>query len=243
MDTDRVALVTGANKGIGFAVVRQLAGLSHRVLLGSRDLRRGDDAAAALRGDALDVEALAIDVTDDASVSDAAARIAERYGRLDVLVNNAAVKFEHHPCPPSGTPLDVMRATYETNVFGTVRVIQAMLPLLLRSDAGRVVNVTSSLGSLALASRAGSVFADRPLLGYSTAKTALNAITVQFASELRGTSVKINAADPGYVATDMTNFDGERTPDEGAAVIVRLATVDDDGPTGGFFDDRGPVPW
>lgn len=185
-----------------------------------------------------------LDITDDASVEAARVRVEDTHGHLDALVNNAAVKLEFHPCPPSSTSLDTVRATYETNVFGTIRMIQAMLPLLLAAPAGRIVNLSSGLGSLTLATTPGSPFAARPLLGYSSAKAAINSITIQLANELSDTPVKVNAADPGYVRSDMTHDDERgRTPAEGAAVVLRLATLDADGPSGGFFDDRGPVPW
>lgn len=238
----RIALVTGANKGIGFAVARGLAERGHVVLLGARDRARGEVAAQSLAGVG-DVRALPIDLTDPESVQSAADRIRDEFGHLDVLVNNAAVKLEFHPSPPSQVSLATVRETYETNVFGTITVLQAMLPLLLAAPAGRVVNVSSSLGSNSLSANPRTLFSQRPLLGYNSAKAALNSVTLQLANELRATAVKVNAADPGYVATDMTNHDGERTTEQGAAVILRLATLDDDGPTGGFFDDRGPVPW
>jgi NAD(P)-dependent dehydrogenase (short-subunit alcohol dehydrogenase family) len=240
----RVALVTGANRGIGYAVTTALARLGFTVLVGARDPHRGATAVAEMRSTGLDARLLLLDVRDDRSVAEAATRVTADPGRLDVLVNNAALKLEFHPAPPSRTSLEVVRETYETNVFGAIRVLKAMLPILLAtSPAPRVVNVSSGLGSLCLASTAGSKYQSRPLLGYSTSKTALNAVTVQLANELRSTPLKINAVDPGYVRTDMTRHDGSRTPDQAAEVIVRLATLPDDGPTGGFFDEAGPVPW
>jgi len=168
--------------------------------------------------------------------------IGRRFGRLDILVNNAGVKDEFHPASPSATPLELVRRTYETNVFGTIRVIQAMLPWLARSPAGRIVNVSSGLGSLGRA-----VDPSRPehrvtLLGYCTSKTALNAVTVQFARELAGTSIKINAVDPGPVSTPM-NPRARRSPEQAVGPIVRMATVGPDGPNGGYFDEDGAVPW
>lgn len=241
--TSRIALVTGANKGIGRAVAGALAGEGMTVLVGARDPNRGAAAVAALRSAGAALELLRIDVTDDVSVRAAAAEVAARHGRLDVLINNAAIKLEFHPAPPSGTSLDVVRQTYATNVFGTVAVTLAMLPLLRAAPAGRVVNLTSGLGSLAYASDQDSVYAHRPLLGYSTAKSAVNAVTVQFANELRGSAVKVNAADPGMTRTDMTRNAVDRTPEEAARLVLRLATLPADGPTGGVFDADGPVPW
>jgi NAD(P)-dependent dehydrogenase (short-subunit alcohol dehydrogenase family) len=239
----RVALVTGANKGIGLAVARGLGRLGHVVLVGSRDCRRGQEAVDGLRMEGLDVRLLLIDVRDAASVASAADAVRADPGRLDVLVNNAAVKHEFHPAPPSQTALEVVRATYETNVFGTMQVIQAMLPLLLASPSPRIVNVSSGLGSLTYAATPGTAYRAKPMLGYNTAKAAVNSLTLQFANELAGTPFKVNAADPGYVRTDMTRNDGSRTPEQGAAVVIGLATLPDDGPTGAFFDERGPVPW
>ena len=239
----RVALVTGANKGIGLAIARGLGRLGHVVLVGARDPQRGAAAALDLQRESIDARVVVIDVSDPASVRAAAREIAEGVGRLDVLVNNAAVKLEFHPAPPSTTAMDVVRETFETNVFGTMEVIQAMLPLLLRSPSPRIVNMSSGLGSLTLSATPGTSYHAKPMLGYNTAKAAVNAMTIQFANELAATPLKVNAADPGYVRTDMTRNDGTRTPDEGAAVAIRLATLPDDGPSGGFFDERGPIPW
>jgi NAD(P)-dependent dehydrogenase (short-subunit alcohol dehydrogenase family) len=241
MSERRVALVTGANKGIGLEIARQLAQRGHTVFLGARDAARGREAAEKLRAEGLDARPLPLDVTDDASVAAAAAALGKDPGRLDVLVNNAGIAIDDGP--PSRVSLDVVRRTYETNVFGVVRVTQALLPLLRRSPAGRVVNLSSSLGSLARNSDPSWDFASVKLLAYNSSKSALNAITVQLAWELRDTPVKVNAADPGYVATDMNRHQGVRTVEQGATAPVRLATLPADGPSGGFFDEAGPVPW
>jgi len=238
-----VALVTGANRGIGYAIAAGLGRLGYLVIVGARDRDRGETAVERLRTEGVDARCCQLDVSDPQSVTRATAEITASPGRLDVLVNNAAIKLEFHPAPPSQTPLEVVRETYETNVFGTMRVIQALLPLLLASPAGRIVNMSSGLGSLSLATTPGSKYQLKPMLGYNTAKAAVNALTVQFANELRGTTVKVNAADPGYVRTDMTRNDGVRLPEQGAAVAILLATLPDAGPTGRWFDERGPVPW
>jgi NAD(P)-dependent dehydrogenase (short-subunit alcohol dehydrogenase family) len=240
MTEARVAVVTGANKGIGFEIARQLARRGHTVYVGARDPARGREAAEKLRGEGLDARPLPLDVTDDASVAAAAAAL-EEVGRLDALVNNAGVAIDDGP--PSRVSQDALRRTYETNVFGVVRVTQALLPLLRRSDAGRIVNLSSSLGSLARNSDPSWPFASVKLLAYNSSKSALNAITVQLAWELRDTPIKVNAADPGYVATGMNRHQGVRSVEQGAATPVRLATLPADGPSGGFFDDAGPVPW
>lgn len=243
----RVTLVTGANRGIGLATVEGLARLGHTVLLGSRSRERGEAAAAPLVAEGLDVRAVAVDVTDDDSVQAAVARIDAEHGRLDGLVNNAAIKLEMAPAPPSASRLEIVRTTFETNVFGTIRVTLAMLPLLRRSAAPRIVNVSSGLGSLTLATTDGTKYQAKPMLSYNPSKSAINAIAVQFANELAAEGFKVNVADPGYTNTDMTkpdaNHGGHRTPAQGAAVVIRLATLPDDGPNAGFFDERGPVPW
>jgi NAD(P)-dependent dehydrogenase (short-subunit alcohol dehydrogenase family) len=236
-----VAVVTGANKGIGLEIARQLARQGITVYLGARDEARGRAAAEKLRAEGLDARPLRLDVTDDRSVAAAASALEKDAGRLDVLVNNAGVALDD--APPSRLSGEVLRRTYETNVFGVVRVTQAFLPLLRRSDAGRIVNLSSGLGSLALNSDPGWAFAPVKYLAYNSSKTALNAITVQFAHELRETPIKVNAADPGYVATDMNRHQGVRSVEQGAATPVRLATLPADGPTGGYFNDDGPVPW
>ena len=237
----RVAVVTGGNKGIGREIARQLAREGITVFIGARDEARGREAAEKLRGEGLDARSLQLDVTDDASVAAAAARVEQEAGRLDILVNNAGIAIDDGP--PSRVSIDVLRRTYETNVFGVVRVTQAMLPLLRRSDAGRIVNLSSGLGSLAQNSDPSWDYAAVKLLAYNSSKTAVNAITVQFAYELRDTPIKVNAADPGYVATDMNRNQGVRSVEEGAAAPVRLATLPRGGPTGGYFNDEGALPW
>jgi len=237
----RVAAVTGANKGIGLEIARQLAREGITLFIGARDEERGRAAAEKLRAEGLDARPLRLDVTDDASVSAAASFVEREAGRLDILVNNAGIAIDNGP--PSRVSIDVVRKTYETNVFGIVRTTQAMLPLLRRSDAGRIVNMSSGLGSLSRNSDPSWDYAAVKFLAYNSSKTALNMITVQFAHELRNTPIKVNAADPGYVATDMNRHQGVRTVEQGAATPVRLALLPPDGPTGGYFSDDGPLPW
>jgi NAD(P)-dependent dehydrogenase (short-subunit alcohol dehydrogenase family) len=246
-----IALVTGANKGIGREIVRQLAGLGMTVLLGARDKDRRERAATELRAEGLrTVHPIALDVTDADSAAAAADEIDTRFGRLDVLVNNAGITGAGRVAPerasgaqrPSTADLAVVRAVFDTNVFGVLTVTNAMLPLLLRSQAPRVVNMSSSIGSFAVMTDAHGPFAGLPPSGaYVPSKTSLNAMTVQYAKEFRGTKLLINAACPGYVATDLNNHTGVRTVEQGAAIAVRLATLGPDGPSGGFFDDDGPV--
>ncbi|GAB2512053.1 SDR family NAD(P)-dependent oxidoreductase [Paramicrobacterium agarici] len=243
MTETTTALVTGANKGIGREVAAQLASLGTNVLLASRDPHRGAVAAAELGPR---VHPVTLDVTDRASVLSAARSIEKRFGGLDILVNNAGIGGDLAAQSPSSIELPVVREVFETNVFGVISVTTAMLPLLARSPAARIVNVSSGLGSIARMTDPEDYFTTRPpMAAYVPSKTALNSLTVQYAKELRSHNILVNAADPGPSATDFTAaFPGlTRTAADGAAVVVRLATLSDDGPTGGFFDEHGPVPW
>jgi NAD(P)-dependent dehydrogenase (short-subunit alcohol dehydrogenase family) len=241
-NVQKIALVTGANKGIGYEIARGLAKQQMTVLLGCRDLSRAEKAAGQLAQEGLAAIPVLLDVTRPETITSAAAHIDAARGKLDVLVNNAGIAREWQ-FKPSQVDLSLVKEIYETNLFGPMAVIQAMLPLLLRAPAGRIVNVSSSLGSLALTSDPGSPLSQLPCLGYSSSKAALNALTVQFANELRGTPVKVNAVCPGYVATDLNNHSGPRTPEQGARIAIQMATIAQDGPTGGYFDEDGRVPW
>ncbi|MFJ3385686.1 MULTISPECIES: SDR family oxidoreductase [unclassified Curtobacterium] len=240
MTTATTALVTGANKGIGFAIAGSLGRLGMRVVVGARDETAGSDAVARLAADGIDASAVRLDVSDDASVAAAARELDDRFGTLDVLVNNAGISGSFDPVTwgqdPTTIDLDELRTVVDTNVYGVIRVTNAMLPLLRRSGAPRIVNTSSSMGSLER--QPGPVMAV-----YSSSKTFLNGITVQYARAFADTPVIVNAACPGLVATDFNGFAGDRTPEQGAATAVRLATLPDDGPRGGFFDDAGVVPW
>ncbi|WP_034087028.1 SDR family oxidoreductase [Streptacidiphilus albus] len=241
MTEKTIALVTGANKGIGYEIAVGLAALGWQVGVGARDEQRREAAVAKLRAAGADVFGVPLDVTDDASVAAAAALIEERAGRLDVLVNNAGITGGAPQTPTTVDPATVLAAV-ETNVIGVIRVTNAMLPLLRRSASPRIVNMSSSVGSLTLQTTPGAEIG--PIsAAYSPSKSFLNAVTVQYAKELQDTGILINAACPGYTATDLNAFHGVRTPEQGAAIAVRLATLPDDGPTGGFFDDAGEVPW
>lgn len=245
--SERIALVTGANKGIGRAIVEQLAALGWTVVLAARDGGRGEAAAAELRAAGHDVRFVRLDVTDPETVEAAAAWVDEAFGRLDSLVNNAGISGDYAAQAPSSAGVDGIRAVFDTNVFGVVRVTNAMLPLLRRSSAPRVVNVSSGVGSLAQMTDPGHYFARLPAsAAYAPSKTALNSLTVQYAKELKDTGILVNAADPGACATDFTRhvpWDIPRTAADGAVVAVRLATLEDGGPTGGFFNQDGPVAW
>jgi NAD(P)-dependent dehydrogenase (short-subunit alcohol dehydrogenase family) len=236
-----IALVTGATRGIGKEVVRGLAARGATVLLGARDLAQGAEIARELAGEHGAVEAIRLDVTQEDSIAAAARAVAARHGRLDVLVNNAGVLHELDFPAPSAVDVGRVRATYEVNTFGPIAVIHAMLPLLRTAPAARIVNVTSSHASL---TRAGRL--DGPgltLLAYNSSKAALNAATLQYARELRDTPIKVNLADPMHCATDINGRTGTRSAAEGAAIVIELALLDDDGPTGAFVNADGPIPW
>jgi NAD(P)-dependent dehydrogenase (short-subunit alcohol dehydrogenase family) len=242
MSETKIALVTGANKGIGYEIARGLGATGATVLVGARDSQLGGVAVEKLSAEGITAIAVDLDVTDPVSVSAVAARVEREYGRLDILVNNAGVLLERGQ-QPSQMPVDVLARTYAVNVYAVVAVTNALLPLIRRAPAGRIVNVSSGLGSLALTSDPNGPFASFPLLAYNSSKSALNAITVSYANELRATPIKVNAADPGYCATDLNGHAGPRTPSQGAGVAVRLATLPDDGPTAGFFSEDGAEPW
>lgn len=241
MSEKTTALVTGANKGIGYEIAAGLGALGWRVGVGARDDRRRTDAVEKLRAAGVDAFGVPLDVTDDASVAAAAAQLEEHEGRLDVLVNNAGITGGV-PQEPTKVDPATIRDVVETNVIGVVRVTNALLPLLRRSASPRVVVMSSSVGSLTLQTTHG---ADTGPISaaYSPSKTFLNAVVVQYAKELAGTGILINSACPGFVATDLNGFRGTRTPEQGAQVALQLATLPDDGPTGGYFSDTGPIPW
>jgi NAD(P)-dependent dehydrogenase (short-subunit alcohol dehydrogenase family) len=252
MQDKRVALVTGANQGIGLQIAKELAAKNFTVLVGSRNFERGEEAAKTIDGDA---RALQLDVTDRASIAAAAKRIREELGRLDVLVNNAAiahtgrrpgVTVEEHAksTRASNVSLDELRAVFETNVFGVVAVFQAMLPLLREAPAARIVNVSSGVGSLTMTADPTSPW--RSIFGpvYPASKTALNAMTLAMAIELESTGIKVNAASPGFTKTNLNNYAGTETVEEGAREAVRLALLGPDGPTGTFSHAKlGRLPW
>ena len=236
------ALVTGANKGIGREVVRRLAAEGFSVWLGARDAGRGTRAANELRAEGLDVQWVEIDVTRDESVAAAVRSLSRQCSHLDVLMNNAGIALNYDR-PPSEQIIGDIRATYEVNVFGAIRVTQAFLPLLLAAPSARIVMVSSYSASLGRAVDRTSPSFSVNMLGYGSSKAALNAITVSFAKELAPRGVLVNAAAPGYTATDLNAHKGHRTVQQAAGIVVRLATLGADGPTGGYFDDDGAVPW
>jgi NAD(P)-dependent dehydrogenase (short-subunit alcohol dehydrogenase family) len=242
LENKKVALVTGANKGIGFEVARQLAEQGMTVLLGARNVERGEEAAAKLRDENFDAQFIRLDIGDAATHQSAAQFIEEKFGKLDVLVNNAGIALDAGE-KPSEVSQDLLRQTFDTNFFGAIAVTQAFLPLIKKSDAGRIVNVSSGLGSLTQNSDPNWEFFQVKPLAYNASKTALNAFTVILAHELKDTDIKVNSADPGFTATDLNGHQGYKTVEQGASIITDLAVLSDDGATGSYFDDRGVLPW
>jgi NAD(P)-dependent dehydrogenase (short-subunit alcohol dehydrogenase family) len=240
---EKVVLVTGANKGIGFEVSRQLGRAGFTVLLGARDTARGEEAAKKLRGEGLDVRFVKADLNQAAESGAALAKqIGEEFGHLDVLVNNAGIA-DREDGPASSVSIETLRRTFETNFFGTVALTQPLLPLLRAAERARVVNVSSGLGSIAINNDPNTPFYHVKILGYNASKVALNMFTVDLAYDLRDTRIKVNSVSPGFVDTDMNNHTGTDTVEEGAIAIVRLAQLPDDGPTGSFIHKDGTYPW
>jgi NAD(P)-dependent dehydrogenase (short-subunit alcohol dehydrogenase family) len=245
---ERVALVTGGNKGIGLQIAKDLAVQGLTVLVGARNLQTGEEVA---RGIGENAHGIQLDVTDPGSIAAAAARIENEFGRLDVLMNNAGISranegqsFEEavRTNLMTDAPIENIRTIYETNVFGVIAVTKAMLPLLRKSPAGRIVLTGSSGASLTLNSNPEN--SHRRMFGnYSASKTAAHAVMLAFALALEGTKIKVNAACPGFTSTALNNFNGTRSVEEGAREPVRLALIGEDGPTGTFSDENGMVPW
>jgi NAD(P)-dependent dehydrogenase (short-subunit alcohol dehydrogenase family) len=253
MHSKLVALVTGANQGIGLQIARELAAKDFTVLVGSRNLARGVEAAKSIDGDA---RAIQLDVTDRRSIADAAERIREELGRLDVLVQNAAIsnirktqlgltmQESSKLFAASKVSLDEVRAIWETNVFGVLAVYQAMLPLLREAPAARIVNVSSGVGSLARTADPTYHYRKMFAPGYSASKTAMNAMTLAMAIELEDTNIKVNAVSPGFTKTNLNGYEGTETVEEGAAQAVKMALIGPDGPTGTFTHaTMGTLPW
>lgn len=253
MHTKLVALVTGANQGIGLQIAKELAARDFTVLVGSRHLARGIEAAAAIAGDA---RAIQLDVTDRVSIAQAAHRIRDELGRLDVLVQNAAISNVRKTqlgmsladygrmSVASKVSIDEVKAIWDTNVFGVLAVYQAMVPLLLAAPAGRIVNVSSGVGSLARTLDPSNGYRRMFAPGYSASKTAMNAMTVAMAIELEGTNVKVNAVSPGFTKTNLNGYEGTESVEEGAAEAVRMAVIGPEGPSGGFTHATlGTLPW
>ena len=241
--SEKIALVTGGNKGIGFETARQLARTGVHVIIGSRDRKKGVEASLKLQGEGLAVEALAIDVNSQASIAEAAREVEKKHGHLDILINNAGVLVDAMDKKPSEQTLDTWRKTFDTNVFGLVATTQAFLPLLKKSTAGRIVNLSSILASNTLHADPASPIYDFKVPAYNVSKAAVNAWTVQLAYELKDSKIKVNAAHPGHVKTDMG---GEAAPMEivdGAKTSVQLALIGDNGPNGAYVHLGDTLPW
>jgi NAD(P)-dependent dehydrogenase (short-subunit alcohol dehydrogenase family) len=238
----KVALITGANKGIGFQVARQLGKEGIIVLVAARNPKLGEDAAAKLKAEGVDAHFIQLDVTKPETITNAAEIIRTRHGRLDILINNAGTN-EKGDGPPSTADFAAVRRVLDVNFLGALAVTQAMLPLVRNSSSGRIVMVSSGLGSLTRNADPQRSFTAYTLLGYNGSKAILNMMAVQLAWELRDTSIKVNAVNPGYTATDLNDNKGAQTLEEGAAETVRQALAPDDAPTGGFFETGGVVPW
>jgi NAD(P)-dependent dehydrogenase (short-subunit alcohol dehydrogenase family) len=243
MSSNKIALITGANKGIGLETARQLGQQDITVLVGARDEAKGNQAAEELRKAGLDVHGIVIDVNNADSIQKAAARIERDYGRLDILVNNAGVMIDDQKKKPSEQSLDVWRKTFETNLFGLIATTQALLPLLRKSAGGRIVNLSSILGSINLHATPGSPIYDMKLPAYNVSKSAVNAYTVQLAYELKDTTIKVNAAHPGWVKTDMGGEGATMDIPDGAKTSVALATIGADGPNGAYMHMGETLPW
>lgn len=240
---EKIALVTGATRGIGLETVRQLAQAEVRVLLSGRDFATATKAAEVLRQDGLAVDPIELDVTDPASIAAAAAYVQTKFGRLDILVNNAGVLLDAMGRKPSEQTLTVWRDTFSTNAFAVVEVTQAFLPLLKNSVSGRIVNLSSQLASFSLHTDPASPIYDFKLPAYNASKSVVNAWTVHLAYELKGSSIKVNAVHPGYVKTDMNGGDGELDVEAGARSSVHMALLDDLGPSGTFSHNGKTLPW
>ena len=246
--SSRIALVTGATRGIGLETVRQLAASGVHTLLAGRKRERAVEAALKLQADGLPVEAIALDVTNAADIASAAKAIEDRHGRLDILVNNAGILADDPQLGAAGQSIDTWRTTFETNVFGLIATTQALLPLLHRSTAGRIVNVSSLLGSISAHQDPESFIYDfKGVPAYNVSKSAVNAWTVHLAHVLADSGIKVNTIHPGYVRTDMNKAGDEQNGEleiaDGARTSVRLALLDDTGPSGGFFYFDQVLPW
>lgn len=246
MSEQKIALITGANRGIGFETARQLGAQGIKVLLAARSLEKAAEAAETLKSESLDVEPILLDV-DDAKTHESAAReIEEKFGKLDILVNNAAIAIDEYagdvPVQASKTSPEILRKTFDTNFFHTIAVTQTFLPLIEKSDAGRIVFVSSGLGSLTLHTDPDSPIYDMKIPAYDISKTAINGYAVHLAHELKDTPIKVNTLHPGSVVTDM-NPRGEITVEEGAKTSVDLATLGADGYTGKFIHLGNELPW
>lgn len=237
----QTVFITGANKGIGYETAKQLGKQGYFVFLGARSEANGKEAVRRLREEGVEAEYISIDVANSSTIASAAEEVAALTSSLDVLINNAGISAGGNI--PSEQNIEDIRRVYEVNVFGPIQIIQAMLPLLKKAPCGRIVNVSSGLGSLTFNSDPAHEHYGANPLDYNSSKTALNAVTVMFAKEFAGTSLKINTVDPGYTATDLNGNSGTRTVSHSAGTVAKLALIGEDGPSGRFFDENGEIPW
>jgi NAD(P)-dependent dehydrogenase (short-subunit alcohol dehydrogenase family) len=241
---EKIVLITGANRGIGFETARQLAGKDFIVIIGARSEANGAEAVEKLKAEGFNADYVKLDTTDAETIKSAAQTVGEKYGKLDVLVNNAGI-FVDFGVPVKDTPDDVLRNTFETNFFGAWKTIQAFLPLLEKSDAARIVNVSSTVGSLHEIGDSTSPYDGFRAPAYAASKTALNALTALLAREFRDNpKIKINSICPGWVASGAPGTEGApKSVEQGARIIVEMATLGEGGASGGFYDDNGVVAW
>jgi len=240
----KIALITGANKGLGFEMARQLGQQGVTVVLAARDAQKGKAAAEKLQGEGLDVQFFKLDVNDKADYSAAAKFLGDKFGHLDILINNAGISADGLAgTKASATTEDSLQRTFETNFFAPIALTQALLPLLQKSQAGRIVNMSSILGSQALHADPKSPIYDFKSLAYDASKAALNSFTIHLAHELKDTNIKVNSAHPGWVKTDMGTDAAPMEIPDGAKTGVELALLGPDGPTGGYFHMGKPLPW
>ncbi|WP_420572610.1 SDR family oxidoreductase [Kordia sp.] len=238
--TKKVALITGANKGIGFETAKTLLEKGYIVILGVRDEKKGQHAVHQLQN--VNARYVVIDVTDEKSISLAEQYIHDNFGKLDVLVNNAGIWIDFG-VPMLEVSIKDIETTLKVNTVGVIAVIKEFIPLLKKSESGNIINVSSGLASLNQNSDPTYEYYDYKSLAYSTSKSALNMVTILFSYELKAANIKVNAADPGYCATDLNGKTGPRTPQQGSKIIVKLATLPSNGPTGGFFDENDKIEW
>lgn len=246
---EKIALITGGNRGLGFQTALDLKSPDIRVVIGSRRLGEGEEALGRLLREGVDAEVVKLDITDPADREAVRDHLGQRYGRLDILVNNAGIAAARYGTPENALDLaaagsdELLERIFATNLFATVALTRTLLPLIRKSPAGRIVNLSSILGSLTLHADPGSPIYHAKTFAYDASKTALNAFTVHLAYELRDTAIKVNSAHPGWVKTDMGGDHALMELSEGGRTSARLATLDADGPTGGYFHLDQRLPW
>jgi len=243
MKNKKIALITGANRGIGLETARQLGNRDILVIVGARDLKKAEAATATLQKEGIEARALNLDVNNSESIRKAVDQVGRDFGRLDILINNAGVMLDDENKKVSEQSLEIWRKTFDTNVFGLIATTQAFLPLLRKSEAGRIVNLSSILGSITFHATPGSPVYDTKVAAYNVSKSAVNAYTVQLAYELKDSKIKVNAAHPGWVKTEMGGAGATMELRDGAKTSVALATIGGDGPNGAYVHLGETLPW